>query len=86
MQQTFGRKFPLVLDEKSSPESEAAAADRLWNEREVARYLNVSVASIRRRRLLRQPPDFVKVGSSVRYEQASVHRVVQEGRREAVRD
>jgi predicted DNA-binding transcriptional regulator AlpA len=39
----------------------------LLNERQVAEALNVSVASVRRWRLLRQGPTFLKVGASVRY-------------------
>jgi predicted DNA-binding transcriptional regulator AlpA len=37
------------------------------NEREVAGILAVSVASIRRWRLLNQGPKFLKIGASVRY-------------------
>jgi len=37
------------------------------NEREVAAVLAVSVASIRRWRLLNQGPRFLKIGASVRY-------------------
>lgn len=40
----------------------------LFNEREVARITNMSVASVRRWRLLRQGPRFIKVSkSAVRY-------------------
>jgi predicted DNA-binding transcriptional regulator AlpA len=39
----------------------------LLTEHEVARLLKVSVATIRRRRLSRQPPMCVKIGASVRY-------------------
>ena len=41
--------------------------DSLMTEIEVAKYLNVSVASIRRWRLLQRGPKFYKVGSLVRY-------------------
>jgi predicted DNA-binding transcriptional regulator AlpA len=40
---------------------------RLLTERDVADLLRVSVATIRRRRLLRQPPHPLKIGASVRY-------------------
>jgi excisionase family DNA binding protein len=39
----------------------------LMTEQEVSKRLNVSVASLRRWRLLRRGPAFVKVGSLVRY-------------------
>jgi len=40
---------------------------RLLNEKEVAAILNVSVATVRRRRLFNQPPIFRKIGAAVRY-------------------
>lgn len=40
---------------------------RLLNEHEAAEYLNVSVATMRRWRLLRQGPVFRKLGACVRY-------------------
>jgi len=39
----------------------------LLNEREVAQLLRVSVATIRRWRLLKRGPCYVKAGASVRY-------------------
>jgi predicted DNA-binding transcriptional regulator AlpA len=39
----------------------------LLDEKQLARALNISVASTRRWRLLRQGPRFLKVGASVRY-------------------
>ena len=39
----------------------------LMTEREVSKRLNVSLASLRRWRLLRRGPAFLKVGSLVRY-------------------
>jgi hypothetical protein len=80
LQQRFERRARLVLGEKSVM-SVGSAADRLWNEHEVARYLNVSVATIRRRRLLGQPPDFVKIGSAVRYTADSIRRLIDGNRR-----
>lgn len=46
---------------------DAIMPTRLLNEKEVAAILNVSVATIRRRRLFNQPPVFRKIGASVRY-------------------
>ena len=43
------------------------AIDSLLNEHDVARITGLSVASVRRWRLLRQGPRFLKIGSAVRY-------------------
>jgi predicted DNA-binding transcriptional regulator AlpA len=48
----------------------------LLTEHEVAALLKLSVATIRRRRLLRQPPDFLKIGSSVRYRRKAIERLI----------
>jgi predicted DNA-binding transcriptional regulator AlpA len=48
----------------------------LLTEHEVAELLRVSVATIRRRRLLRQPPEWLKIGASVRYTRASIGRFI----------
>ncbi len=50
----------------------------LLTERDVARILRVSVATIRRRRLLRQAPHPIRIGSCVRYTPESVSRFVEE--------
>ncbi len=44
----------------------------LLTERDVARIVGLSVASIRRRRLLKQPPRFRKIGAAVRYQPSDV--------------
>ena len=49
----------------------------LLTEHDVAKCLKVSVATIRRRRLLQQPPDWVKIGASVRYKTESVQRLIE---------
>jgi predicted DNA-binding transcriptional regulator AlpA len=41
--------------------------EELLTERDVARITGLSVASIRRWRLLRQGPRFIKLGAAVRY-------------------
>ena len=48
----------------------------LLTEHEVAKLLKVSVATIRRRRLFRQPPDFLKIGASVRYRREAIERLI----------
>jgi predicted DNA-binding transcriptional regulator AlpA len=41
--------------------------ENLLNERDVSRIIGLSVASVRRWRLLRQGPRYLKLGSAVRY-------------------
>jgi predicted DNA-binding transcriptional regulator AlpA len=41
--------------------------DELLNEHDVARIIGLSVSSVRRRRLLRRSPKYIKLGSAVRY-------------------
>jgi predicted DNA-binding transcriptional regulator AlpA len=48
-------------------ESASNQIKRLLNEHEVARITGLSVASVRRWRLLRQGPRYLKIGSAVRY-------------------
>ena len=45
---------------------------RLLNEREVAAMLGVSIATVRRWRLLRQGPKYLKLGTAVRYRPADI--------------
>jgi hypothetical protein len=51
--------------------------EALLNEREVAELLKVSVATIRRRRLFQQPPEWVKIGASVRYRPETIKLLVE---------
>lgn len=46
--------------------------ETLLNEHDVARITRMSVASIRRWRLLRQGPKFIKISSAVRYKPEDV--------------
>jgi predicted DNA-binding transcriptional regulator AlpA len=48
------------------------AGTGLLNEHEVASYLKISVASVRRWRLLRTGPKFLKIGAAVRYRREDV--------------
>jgi len=52
--------------------------ETLLTENQVAELLKVSVATIRRRRLLQQPPDFVKLGASVRYRRETIQRLIED--------
>ncbi len=62
-----------------SPTANQLLSEPLLTEQQVAALLNVSVASIRRRRLLRRPPDFIKIGSSVSYRRQAVELLVLRG-------
>ena len=56
-------------------EHESAAKPELETlliEHEVARLTGISVASLRRRRLLRQAPGFLKLGASVKYRPSTI--------------
>lgn len=53
--------------------------ESLLTEHEVARLLHVSVATIRKRRLFRQPPPWVKIGASVRYERKALEEFICNG-------
>lgn len=44
----------------------------LLSEREIARITGLSLATIRRRRLLKLPPRYLKISSAVRYRRADV--------------
>ena len=46
--------------------------EALLNEHDVARITGLSVASVRRWRLLRQGPRYLKIGSAVRYRREDV--------------
>jgi predicted DNA-binding transcriptional regulator AlpA len=48
------------------------AIETLLNEHDVARITGMSVASVRRWRLLRQGPKFLKIGSAVRYKSVDI--------------
>ena len=48
--------------------------DALLNEHDVARITGLSVAAIRRRRLLRQEPKYLKLNTSVRYRAEDIDR------------
>jgi len=58
--------FPYKLRGTQRPRGEIMV--NLMTEHEVSKRLNVSVASLRRWRLLRRGPTFLKVGSLVRYQ------------------
>ena len=52
--------------------SDTAQLQPLLNEHDVARIAQLSVASIRRRRCLKLPPIFKKLGAAVRYRREDV--------------
>lgn len=46
--------------------------ETLLNEHDVARITGLSVASVRRWRLLRQGPKYIKIGAAVRYKSEDI--------------
>ncbi len=63
-----------------------ASEDRLLKEGEVARVLNVEVATLRRWRWAGQGPKFIKVGAAVRYDPTDLTTFVKAGRRTSTSD
>ena len=51
--------------------------EALLNEHDVARITGLSVASVRRWRLLKQGPKYIKIGTSVRYRPADLEAFLQ---------
>lgn len=58
--------------------------ETLLTEHQVAEILKVSVATIRRRRLFQQPPDYLKIGASVRYKREAIQRLIDSAERHGV--
>src|ERR1035441_1305192 len=61
----------VYMNTSQTCERESVAKERLQsllNEFDVARITGLSVASVRRWRLLRQGPKYLKIGAAVRYE------------------
>jgi hypothetical protein len=52
---------------RNPKQDEGGTMETLLNEEDVAKQLHVSIASLRRWRLERRGPQFIKVGSLVRY-------------------
>jgi predicted DNA-binding transcriptional regulator AlpA len=50
----------------------STSLETLLNEHDVARITGLSVASVRRWRLLRQGPKYIKIGAAVRYKPEDV--------------
>ena len=60
--------------------------NRLLKEHEVARVLNVEVATLRRWRWAGQGPRFIKVGAAVRYDPADLNAFIKAGVRTSTSD
>ena len=56
------------------------------NEYEAARIRGLSVKPLRRGRWAGKPPNFVKIGSAVRYEPAELQALIDAGRRTSTSD
>ncbi|HTX36449.1 MAG TPA: helix-turn-helix domain-containing protein [Bryobacteraceae bacterium] len=57
-------------------ETASNAIESLLNEFDVARITGLSVASVRRWRLLRQGPKYLKIGAAVRYTPEAIREFV----------
>jgi predicted DNA-binding transcriptional regulator AlpA len=62
---------PAISDPPGKPSS-LPKVPEMMNESQVAEFLNLSVASVRRWRLFRKGPKYLKIGSAVRYRRADV--------------
>jgi predicted DNA-binding transcriptional regulator AlpA len=61
-----------VLQARAKQEQHRVSLDALLDEYDVARITSLSVATVRRWRLLRQGPVYLKLGASVRYKPQSI--------------
>jgi hypothetical protein len=59
-------------DKRERAEQHRVSLDGLLTEYDVARITNLSVASVRRWRLFRRGPRYLKIGSAVRYKPADI--------------
>jgi len=51
--------------------------EKVLNERDAARFLSLSEATLRMRRHRRLPPNYIKLGRSVRYYEGSLRELLQ---------
>ncbi len=65
-------KFQPNRKKSETEEQYSPCIDALLNEYDVARILGMSVASVRRWRLLRQGPKYLKIGAAVRYKSEEI--------------
>lgn len=63
---------PLAITPVPVPSPVLPNLPEMLNDHQVAKYLNMSVASVRRWRMFRKGPKFVKIGSAVRYRRGDV--------------
>lgn len=68
-------------DSSSSQEKE-----KLWTEQEAADYLNLSVQTMRHRRVQKQPPTYLKLGRTVRYRKSDLDACLTEHKAEPAVD
>jgi predicted DNA-binding transcriptional regulator AlpA len=64
------------LSERIEMTTTSSSIETLLNERDVAHVTGLSVASVRRWRLLRQGPQYIKIGAAVRYTPESIREFV----------
>jgi len=71
MPKPAAKEIPLVTRAPMQP-SPLPASPELLNEHQVAKFLQLSVASVRRWRLFRTGPKYLKIGAAVRYRRDDV--------------
>jgi len=54
--------------------------ERLWNEHQAARFLNLSVATLRNDRSTRRKIPYLKIGKSVRYRPEDLIAMIEQSR------
>jgi predicted DNA-binding transcriptional regulator AlpA len=77
LEKVAARPFPVQVaatpakvekPQRSMPEERPTKREAgLWDEKRVAAFLCISLGTVRRWRLLRQGPKFLKIGAAVRY-------------------
>jgi predicted DNA-binding transcriptional regulator AlpA len=73
--------MPLLLsDNRSSPQN------HLVDEKKAAEVLGLKVPTLRRWRWAGQGPQFIKLGSAVRYHPSELERFIEEGQRRSTSD
>lgn len=55
------------MNQPNGPQVAGAVSRVLLSEQEAAKYLNLSKSFLRKRRIKGLPPEFIKIGKSIRY-------------------
>lgn len=66
------------MNKQACPQAAGKDLSALLNEQQAAQFLNVSLSTLRQRRFKGLPPEFIKIGKSVRYSQDALATFVSE--------